>query len=79
MTSKNKQRSVDDGLLFIFVIASAIAVRNGFTNNPAWYWLLAITVPAVLLVIRRKGGISHQIKQSSNKQSYKSEMVQAGS
>jgi hypothetical protein len=38
-------------IILILVLANVIAIREGYTTNEKWYWVLALTLPLLLLAI----------------------------
>jgi hypothetical protein len=48
---QRKQERVSAGISFvvILILASAIALEQGMTDSPKWYYLLWITVPLLAI------------------------------
>jgi hypothetical protein len=69
MTPKNKEGSINGFVVVFLVFISAIALRNGFINNPAWYWIPALTFPILIMLIikARKAGQPYHRKFRRNR------------
>ena len=46
-----KQIPVSGLIILILVLLSAVALKEGYTGNEGWYWILCLTLPLLLLAI----------------------------
>ncbi|RZL20039.1 MAG: hypothetical protein EOO89_01525 [Pedobacter sp.] len=53
MIINNKEGSVNGILIVVLLLLNAIAIRNGFVDNTAWYWVSAFTIPILAFVLWR--------------------------
>jgi hypothetical protein len=43
----------------MLVLINVIIIENGFVMNRKWYWLLIVTVPALIAAATRRRGKIH--------------------
>jgi hypothetical protein len=53
MILKNKTVSASGIVIVFLVLINVIAIRNGFVNDPSWYWAVAFTFPILIIVMRK--------------------------
>ncbi|HTE25063.1 hypothetical protein [Flavitalea sp.] len=53
MIQKNREVPLTGLIIVFLVLLIAIAIRNGFVGNSAWYWVPALAIPILILVIRK--------------------------
>ena len=46
-----KQAQIRGIFLIVLIIANAVVLRNGFTENNKWYWALLFTVPMLAIIL----------------------------
>ena len=68
----SKQVSTKGIFLPLLIIANAVVLRNGFTENNKWYWALLFTVPilAIILIgnrVKNQGILPNKLHSKSNK------------
>lgn len=51
MIRNQKQVTAGRLVILILVFGTAIALKEGYTGNENWYWLLILTLPLLLLAI----------------------------
>lgn len=68
----SKQFRIRGLFLLVLIIANAVVVRNGFTENNQWYWALLFTIPmlAITLIdnrIKKQDILPNKLHSKSNK------------
>jgi hypothetical protein len=53
MILKDKTPYVSTTITLCLVLISVISIKNGFVNDPAWYWVGAFTV-LLLIIVKQK-------------------------
>lgn len=53
MILKDKTPYVSRTVTLCLVLISVISIRNGFVNDPAWYWVGAFTA-LLLIIVKQK-------------------------
>ena len=53
MEQHQKQVPASGLIILILVLGSAIALKEGFTSGGNWYWVLILTLPLLLLAIKK--------------------------
>lgn len=61
MIQNQKQVPASGLIILILVLASAIALREGYTGSGKWYWVLLFTLPLLLLAITNVRQKKHAI------------------
>lgn len=51
MKSEQKSVSTIGSIIVFLVLLNVIVVRQGYTTDEKWYWILAVTLPFLLLAI----------------------------
>jgi len=68
MKRNQRQVSVRGMVICMLVIVIAIALKLAYTVNAKWYWMLAVTIPILAIVIWRekkwKSGFYYQSNNS---------------
>lgn len=45
MTRNQRPVPIREGIMLFLVLATVIAIREGYISNGNWYWALMITLP----------------------------------
>lgn len=61
MIRNQKKVSVSGIIILILILFNAIVVRNGYTINENWYWILTVSVPLLLIAIRDRTQKKHAL------------------
>ena len=66
MILKDKTPYVNRTVTLCLFLISVISIRNGFVNDPAWYWVGAFTV-ILLITINKKAKARQRIQPYKRK------------
>ena len=53
MSRNQGEVSASNSIITIFVLLTAIILRNALISGETWYWYLIITIPSIVLIAFR--------------------------
>jgi hypothetical protein len=67
MSHSRKAVQARESLLAIMIILSAIIIETAYTASPAWYWLLLLNIPVIVLLSGKPKPMSTRVPRDYKK------------